>query len=154
MPNRKAGPFPVVGSDGTLTSVGIGVAGASQAAGNTLAAHGTAKVAYSGAKLASKNNNGKKGGGRSKNDLKYDENAEGDHTTYKRDPKTGKINHYETYKKADSRNPNKFEKVKRYDGEGESHMNKVTGENIDTPHVHDKTAPGGIRKATSEEMPK
>jgi hypothetical protein len=57
LPNRKAGPFPVVGSDGTLTSVGIGVAGASQAAGNTLAAHDVAKVAYSGAKLASENNN-------------------------------------------------------------------------------------------------
>jgi hypothetical protein len=53
------GTLIAVSSDGTLTSVGIGVAGASQAAGNTLAAHGAAKVAYNGAKLANNNNNPK-----------------------------------------------------------------------------------------------
>ncbi|OMH21551.1 hypothetical protein AC231_13875 [Clostridium pasteurianum] len=46
-----------------------------------------------------------------------------------------------------------FESEKRYDGIGEPHFNKVTKERM-LPHVHDKTAPGDIRKPIPWEIPK
>jgi len=99
---------------------------------------------------------GPKGGsnakGRSANDLKPDPDATGPHTTFKRDPDTGKITNYETWKKSDPRNPNPFESEIRFDGKGQPHTNKVTMEDL-MPHVHDKTVPGGVRVPYPRDLP-
>ncbi|MBU0705985.1 hypothetical protein KJ657_02535 [Patescibacteria group bacterium] len=44
-----------------------------------------------------------------------------------------------------------FIKVKSVDVIGKPHLNKVTGELIETPHVHDET---GTRPARPDELPK
>ena len=84
---------------------------------------------------------GADGKGRAGNKLKPDAEATGPHTTFKRDPNTGKITNYETWGKTDPRNPNPFESKIRFDGTGKPHFNKVTGEKL-LPHVHDKTILG------------
>ncbi len=73
--------------------------------------------------------------------------ATGEHSTFKRDLKTGEITNYQTWEKSDPRNPNPFSPGKRYDGQGDGHFNKVTREKVETPHVHDRSAPGGVRPA-------
>ncbi|AJA46865.1 tRNA nuclease WapA [Clostridium pasteurianum DSM 525 = ATCC 6013] len=93
------------------------------------------------------------GGKRSKNKLKPDSRAEGPHTTFKRSPDTGKVTNYETWKPNPKNPTTGFESEKRYDGIGEPHFNKVTKERM-LPHVHDKTAPGDIRKPIPWEIPK
>jgi hypothetical protein len=47
-----------------------------------------------------------------------------------------------------------LELEKRYDGKGDSHYNKKTGEDIETPHVNDPSVPGGVRKPYPDEIPK
>lgn len=43
----------------------------------------------------------KVGGGKSKNNMKYDPNATGEHSTYKRDPQTGEITNWKRWNKSD-----------------------------------------------------
>ena len=43
---------------------------------------------------------------------------------------------------------------KSYDAVGRSHFNKKTQQYVDTPHVHDPRAPGGVRVPNLEEIPK
>ena len=85
-----------------------------------------------------------------------DPKAEGAHTVFRRDATTGKITHYETYKpQTNPRNPTRWESVMRYDGNAASgaHFNKVTKQDIFSPHMHDASCPGGIRSALLEEIP-
>jgi RHS repeat-associated protein len=91
--------------------------------------------------------------GRAKNRLQPDSDAAGDHSTYRRDPNTGEITHYTTYK-TNPQNPTGFDEVTRYDGVGEAHYNKVTHEYVPTPHVQGKTISGGVRAAHPEEIPR
>ncbi|QAA31078.1 DNRLRE domain-containing protein [Clostridium manihotivorum] len=90
--------------------------------------------------------------GRSKNKLKPDPSAQGDHTTFKRNPDTGEITNYETWR-PNPKNPTGFDSAKRYDGTGSPHKNPVTGEEL-MPHVHDKTVPGGVRSPIPWEIPR
>ncbi len=89
--------------------------------------------------------------GRSKNKLVPDTNAQGDHTTFKQDSKTGEITNYETWT-VNEKNPTGVDSQKRYDGIGEPHFNKVTKERL-LPHVHDKTVPGDVRAPIPWEIP-
>jgi RHS repeat-associated protein len=74
---------------------------------------------------------------RSKNDLKPDPNATGPHSTFKRDPVTGKVTNYETYQpQSNPQNPNPWEKILRYDGVGKAHPDTINKQSI-LPHVHD-----------------
>lgn len=94
-----------------------------------------------------------KSGGRMKPDIL----AEGDHTVIKRNLETGKISHYETFiPQTNPRNPNSWESIKRYDGETKDgrHYNKVLKEYVNTPHIHDPYAPGGVRIPEVWEIPK
>ncbi|MBN3524652.1 polymorphic toxin-type HINT domain-containing protein [Paenibacillus apiarius] len=91
--------------------------------------------------------------GKAKNFMKSDPQATGDHTVLKRDPKTQTVTNYETYK-SNPLNPSGFDKVQRYDGIGKSHINKITKQNVPTPHVNGKSIPGGVRPAYPEEIPK
>jgi RHS repeat-associated protein len=94
------------------------------------------------------NNNG------SRKKLKPDPNATGNHSTFRKDPVTGEITHYETYKpQINVKNPNAWEVEKRYDAKGKAHTNKFLGEKIDTPHVHDPAYPGGVRYPNNTEIP-
>ena len=65
---------------------------------------------------------------------------------------------YGTFKpQTNPRNPNTWETVKRYDGPrsgDDSHYNKVLKQEIELPHVHDPSCPGGIRPPLLWEIPK
>ena len=89
--------------------------------------------------------------GKSKNKLQPDPDAIGPHSTFKGDPNTRKITNYETYE-VNPKNPTGFDTKLRYDGIGTPHYNKKTGEEL-LPHVHDKNAPGGVRKPYPYEKP-
>lgn len=79
---------------------------------------------------------------------------EGPFTSFRRDPSTGKITHYEEFQpQSNPRNPNKWESVKRVDATGKGHFNKATQQKVETPHVHDPKAPGGVRPARPDEIP-
>lgn len=95
----------------------------------------------------------KAGGGKSKNNMKYEPKATGEHSTYKRDPQTGEITNWQRWNKSDPRNPNPFTPGERYDGKGAGHFNKQTGEMVETPHVNDPKTPGGVRKPYPWEVP-
>jgi hypothetical protein len=96
---------------------------------------------------------GRSGGGRMK--LGPNPQARGPHTVFRRDPTTKKVSHYETFERqGNPRNPAPWESIKRVDVVGKPHFNKRTGEHVPTPHVHEKGAPGGVRPARPEELPK
>ena len=80
---------------------------------------------------------------RSKNKLKPNPNAQGDHSTFKYG-KTGKIEHYATYK-YNPKNPSNYDEVLRYDGVGRPHGG------VPTPHI--KTGKI-VRPAERWEIPK
>lgn len=92
--------------------------------------------------------------GEGRNRFKPHPNATGAHTVTRRDPNTGEITHYETYKpQTNSQNPNPWESEKRYDGQGRGHTNKPLGKKIETPHIHDPNYPGGVRPPADWEVP-
>ena len=71
------------------------------------------------------------------NDLHPDPNATGPHSVVKRDPETGRVTNYETYRpQTNPRNPNSWEKVLRYDNKGKPHPDTITKQYIH-PHIHD-----------------
>jgi hypothetical protein len=82
------------------------------------------------------------------------EGAKGDHTVYKTNNKGEITNHQTFIKNTNPNNPNEFIKGNRTDIQGKGEYNKVTGEVVDTPHTHDASAPGGIRAAKTDEIPK
>jgi len=80
--------------------------------------------------------------------------AEGPHTTFKRDPSTGRITGYEDFRpQTNLRDPKPWESVRRYDDKGDPHHNKATGEKVETPHVHDPATSGELRPALPNEIP-
>ena len=92
--------------------------------------------------------------GKGDNNLKPDPRAYGKpHSTFKKDPVTGKTTNYETYAVNENVPKTGLVREKRYDGTGGTHMNKVTKQYVDTPHVHDKNTPGDIRKPDPDEIP-
>ncbi|MFI0436064.1 MAG: RHS repeat-associated core domain-containing protein [Parachlamydiaceae bacterium] len=85
-----------------------------------------------------------------------DSNANGAHTVFRKDPLTGKLSHYETYRpQTNLRNPNPWESVKRYDGPQHEHyhFNKAIKKRVYAPHIHDPYYPGGIRTPFEWELP-
>jgi len=92
---------------------------------------------------------------RGSNKLEPHPDAQGPHTTFRRDPQTGQVAHYETWQpQTNPRNPNQWTSVKRFDRSGGSHFNKSTGQDVPTPHVHDPTTPGGVRPPDPNEIPR
>lgn len=98
---------------------------------------------------------------RAANYLRPNLEAFGDHSTFRVGP-SGSIRdgHYETWRyNGDERhpaNPHLWESEMRFDGSGQTtvgHFNKVTGERVGHPHVHDPKTPGGVRPANSDEIP-
>jgi len=88
--------------------------------------------------------------GRGKNNLKANTKAGGAHSSFKTDG-NGNITNTATYT-PNSRNPNGFDERKRVDRVGGSHYNKVTGQNVSTPHTHDRRVPGEVRPASKSEI--
>lgn len=69
--------------------------------------------------------------------LRPDFDAEGPHTTFKRDPETGNITHYAEWEpQTNPNNPAPWSQVKRVDMTGAPHYDRATGERIPTPHVN------------------
>ncbi|RHH66525.1 MULTISPECIES: hypothetical protein [Vagococcus] len=62
---------------------------------------------------------------------------------FKRDHVSGEITNYKTYE-TNPKNPSGYDEILGYDGVGKAHFNKITGEKL-LPHVHEKSAPGGVR---------
>jgi hypothetical protein len=92
-----------------------------------------------------------RGGGRGANNLTPDPNTTGPHSTWKTDADGNVTGHAEW--KPNPQNPSGFDEAKRVDIEGKPHFNKVTGENVPTPHAHGKDIPGGVRPARPDEIP-
>ena len=96
-----------------------------------------------------------------RNRLMPDANATGPHTVFRRDPISGSVSHYETFRpQTNSFDPKAWESVKRFDGSNlgpgqmaPSHFNKVLQQKIYEPHIHDPCYPGGIRPALPWETP-
>lgn len=81
--------------------------------------------------------------------------AQGAHSTWKTDDRGRVTGHAEW--RPNPRNPSGFDQAKRVDTQyanPHTHHNKVTREQIPTPHVHDKAAPGDVRPATLDELPR
>lgn len=70
----------------------------------------------------------------SKNKLKPDSNAQGDHSTFKKEA-DGNITNTATYKQ-NSKNPTGFDEVKKVDVKGSSHKDS-SGKEVKNPHVHE-----------------
>ena len=87
------------------------------------------------------------------NKTKPAEGAEGPHTTWKTNPENGEITRHETWVPNDQ-NPSGFDSHQSTDLQGAAHTNKLTGEDINTPHTQGKGIPGGVRPATPDEIPK
>ena len=85
-----------------------------------------------------------------------DVNATGPHSVFRKNPVTNR-RRYESYRhQTNPQNPNKWESIKRFDPPGgvdDRHYNKALGKYIDTPHVHDPKAPGGVRYPEPWEIP-
>ncbi len=89
------------------------------------------------------------GGGRGRNNLRPIPTAVGAHSTFKRNPATGELTGHAEWK-PNPRNPNGFDQVKRVDTKGDPHFNKVTGEDVPTPHVHEKYDRRDLTRCPSE----
>ncbi|MGE5196045.1 MAG: hypothetical protein ACM3JI_01790, partial [Anaerolineae bacterium] len=93
----------------------------------------------------------------SRNRFIPDVNATGTRSVFRRDPITGRVTHYETYRpQINPYDPKLWESVKRFDGNlhhPHQHYNKTTKRDIATPHIHDPFASGGIRIPKSWEIP-
>jgi hypothetical protein len=91
---------------------------------------------------------------------KYDKEATGAHTTFKRD-NSGYIYQYQSWQPNTNPNyPKPFVPGPRFDGglpnggAGAPHFNKKLGVDVPTPHINDKTIPGGVRPALPSELPR
>lgn len=128
-----ADAFFELGSGGTLTPA-VTIDAFSNAA---LVGHGAFVLTNSMNSMSNGENNAKQN-----NKLKPDQNAQGDHSTYKTD-KNGRITNTATYEK-NPKNPSGFQEKKRVDVKGKSHNG------VETPHVHEN---GKTRTATKEDLP-
>jgi hypothetical protein len=93
--------------------------------------------------------------GRGKNHLAPDPQAQGPHSTFRRDA-SGNISHHAEWS-PNAKNPTGFDQTKRVDTQYSSphtHRNKYTKEAVPTPHVHDKSVRGGVRRAGPDELPR
>ena len=150
------------------TGVNHAVQVAGQRGAQTLAKQELLQGARQAEKVASKllnpvRNSAREGVGQiagkgARNRFVADANATGAHSVFRRDPMTGKVTHYETYRpQTNPFNPNPWESVLRYDGVAtniEGHFNKVLQKYILEPHIHDPICPGGIRPVMPWEIPK
>lgn len=87
--------------------------------------------------------------------LKPDPAAQGPHSTFKRDPTTGKVMGHAEWQ-PNPRSPSGFDQAKRVDTQyanPHTHYNKATGQQVPTPHAHERSAPGGVRPARPDELP-
>ena len=93
--------------------------------------------------------------GRGKNHLTPDSKAEGPHSTFRRDA-NGNVSHHAEWK-PNPKNPTGFDQTKRVDTQysnPHTHVNKTTKNTVPTPHAHDRSAPGGVRPARPDELPR
>jgi hypothetical protein len=78
-------------------------------------------------------------------------NATGAHSTW-RTGADGSVTHHAEWA-PNPQNPSGFDQVKRVDLQGDPHFNKVTGQDVPTPHTQGKDIPGGVRPARPDEIP-
>lgn len=80
--------------------------------------------------------------------------ANGPHTVYRRNQGTGEVSHYQTWEaQTNPRSPHPYQPGVRFDRQGPGHFNRATGQQVPTPHIHDPTAPWGVRPAQSSDIP-
>jgi hypothetical protein len=132
-----------------ITTVGV-VSAPAATIGIGAISYGTALATKATASLASRAFNSE--GGRGNNNLKPDPKAEGEHSTFRTNTKTGKTTNTATYEK-NPKNPSGYQETKRVDVEGASHKSSKTGKDIPTPHVHEAKIKDP-RPAKKEELPR
>jgi RHS repeat-associated protein len=92
--------------------------------------------------------------GRGSNHLQPDQTAKGyDHSTFRTDPKTGKITTTATYQPNPKNPKTGFDETKRVDVTGKPHIHSVTKEPIPTPHVIEPKQKNP-RPARPDELPR
>jgi RHS repeat-associated protein len=91
-------------------------------------------------------------GGRGSNHLEPDAKAQGNHSTFRTDPKTGKTTNTATYDK-NPRNPSGYQETKRVDVTGKPHIDSKTKQPIPTPHVIEAKQKNP-RPARADELPR
>lgn len=144
-----AGSVAVTGGTGGL-SASISVPAAT--VGATTAAHGWRTMMNGDKNLKATDQNGRVNASRGSNNQKPDRSASAEHSTFRTDPKTGKITNTATYK-VNPQNKTGFDEVKRVDVKGGSHRHSKTGEEIKTPHVHEPKVKDP-RPARPDELPR
>ncbi|MFN2468450.1 MAG: RHS repeat-associated core domain-containing protein [Gaiellaceae bacterium] len=83
-----------------------------------------------------------------------DTRAGGPHSVFRRDPVSRRVTHYESYRpQRNPLDPRPWESVKRFDGVGRPHYNKIDRRYVPPPHVHDRRVRGGVRPARQWEVP-
>jgi hypothetical protein len=88
---------------------------------------------------------GTPGGSRTRFTAADSADATGEHSLFRRGP-DGTVTHYETRQpQTNPNNPNPWEFVNRFDGQGPAHNG------VDTPHIHE--ADGSVRPANPDELP-
>lgn len=98
------------------------------------------------------NKGNKESNSKGKNNIHANPNTSEPHVVYKKDPNTGEITHYTVYD-SNPYSPTGLQEGISYHGTGEGHYNKVTGQIVETPHVHDPNTKGGLRKPFPDEIP-
>jgi len=89
------------------------------------------------------------GAGRGGTKLRPDSAADGPHSTFKRNA-DGEVSGHAEWT-PNSRNPSGFDQAKRVDTQ---YAHPHTDRGVPTPHVHEKSAPGGVRPALPDDLPK
>lgn len=144
-----AGTFTAVGTvlgaiAGGLGGGGFGLAGGPAAA--VTAAVGAAEGAAFGARVGAALDAGLI---LMRGRLQPDPNARGPHSTFKRDPQTGKITKYDTFDRNPG-SPDFWERIKSFQRSGPPHFDKATGRLVPTPHINEA---GGARTPLPWEIP-
>ena len=86
---------------------------------------------------------------RGKNHLQPDPDAIGTHSTFRRNAE-GNVKHHAEWT-PNPQNPSGFDLAKRVDTQfAAPHIDR----GVSIPHTHEKTAPGGVRRARPDELPR
>jgi hypothetical protein len=94
-------------------------------------------------------------GGGAPGRLAPDPKASGAHSVYRVNPRSGRIDNYQTFvPQSNPKNPNPWASELRFRGAGKQHFNSATKTWVKPPLVHDSTIPGGVRPAAPWEIPR
>jgi RHS repeat-associated protein len=150
----------ITGGGGIVLTVGTAALASEVSVPVTLVGAGAASHGWSTIMKGDKNfkatdENGRVNANRAQNHLQPETGAQGPHSSFKRDPKTGEVKKHAEYT-PNPQNPTGFDEVQRTDLnlQGKAHRNTLTGQRVGPPHTQGKNIPGEVRPALPNEIPK